>query len=188
MQKFPIFRLHESPSSDYWLIRNAYCSPAALPKLTSYDGRMPFQKPLTKFIVSLIAQMLITWACYSDITLPVSLLKRIEIPSTLTRSTLEWVNPKIIDDLDTDSVAALRTISMASSHPITTTIRECLLAGGIPKDARKWEVKETIGQGVEARNGDNVWRFRKIGLDVQRRWRIHSIESQSRNFGGVPVR
>ena len=50
-------------------------------------------------------------------------------------------------------------ISMASSHPITTTIRECLLAGGIPKDARKWEVKETIGQGVEARNGDNVWRF-----------------------------
>ncbi len=80
---------------------------------------------------------------------------------TLTRSTLEWVNPKIIEDLETDSVAALRNISMASSHPITTTIRESLLAGGIPKAKGKWKVKETIGQGVEARNGDHVWRFGK---------------------------
>ena len=80
----------------------------------------------------------------------ISSVKQIVFDKTgsLTRSTLESVNPKIIDDLDTDSVAALRTISMASSHPITTTIRECLLAGGIPKDARKWEVKESIGRGV----------------------------------------
>lgn len=80
---------------------------------------------------------------------------------TLTRSTLEWINPDVINDLDTDSLSALQSISLASSHPITTTIRENLMANRLSHDPGVWKTQESIGQGVEARKGVHTWRFGK---------------------------
>lgn len=80
---------------------------------------------------------------------------------TLTRSTLEWTNPEAIKDLDTESISALQSISLASSHPITTTIRENLLANRIHHEPGAWKTQESIGQGVETSNGVHTWRFGK---------------------------
>ncbi len=78
---------------------------------------------------------------------------------TLTRSTLDWTNASLVDELPDDALEALSAITAPSRHPVASTVYETLLSKGHFTQPNGWYVNEELGQGMIAQKDDVEWRL-----------------------------
>lgn len=77
---------------------------------------------------------------------------------TLTLETISLRNPEALRELTSQERAVLLTIVHESSHPVSSCLREQLLAAGadrLPGPAPR----ETVGFGLEFKNAGSIWRL-----------------------------
>lgn len=67
---------------------------------------------------------------------------------TLTLETLEFINESVLDTLKPESLSLLRQLVESSFHPVSRTIRECLVSRRIALPAEPLPVEEVAGKGV----------------------------------------
>jgi len=85
---------------------------------------------------------------------------------TLTRPRLQFRNSEVFDGLDEQEISILSNLVSLSTHPVSATIREWLLARRLfsPKESRT--VFEEIGEGVQLQKNGNDWRLGKASWVV----------------------
>ncbi|MBD5782397.1 heavy metal translocating P-type ATPase metal-binding domain-containing protein [Pelagicoccus sp. NFK12] len=82
---------------------------------------------------------------------------------TLTRSSLALVNPECLERLSTEELSALSALCSKSRHPVSSTIRECLMAKGRYRPQGADGLQEIVGKGVALQGRESVWRLGKLG-------------------------
>ena len=79
---------------------------------------------------------------------------------TLTLETMALRNPDALENLPPDRKRVLLQMVANNLHPVSCCLRELLMADGV-EPARDGELAEIIGQGLELREGGDVWRLGK---------------------------
>lgn len=76
---------------------------------------------------------------------------------TLTLETLEFVNESVLDTLSQEQLGILRQLVESSFHPLSRTIRECLVSRGVGLAAERLAVDEIAGKGVMVNYAGKRW-------------------------------
>jgi Cu2+-exporting ATPase len=78
---------------------------------------------------------------------------------TLTLETLDFTNESILDTLTPEQLSALRQLVESSFHPVSRTIRECLVSRGVKLDGERIPTAEIPGSGVQMSYQAKLWRL-----------------------------
>ncbi|MCB1206250.1 MAG: heavy metal translocating P-type ATPase metal-binding domain-containing protein [Verrucomicrobiae bacterium] len=80
---------------------------------------------------------------------------------TLTEPVKRLADPEIIDQLDEESLIALRRLTETNHHPVGRALREVIVArrGWDLTDSTPGRISETPGKGVECRDHGFTWRL-----------------------------